>query len=283
MGTVAKLGLGLGLLALVGVSLPLVDRVFGRQRLRFPYMTRALSSAEYQALSQQPGWSKSELSVEPGVTLRGLARRPQAEGAPWVLFYPGNSFTQLRTGQQFLTRLAEQRDWGLAVYAYRGFDASDGKPSHESLALDAPRVLERLCEAEHVPPARVHIMGFSIGGHFAVYAARGAALRHAPAASLTLLASVDDIVMLQNTPWQKLSAGDDYQTRPLLPEVPAPVLVLQGSRDEALAGAGQGRAIAEALGQRGEYRELEGVGHEALLSFEPALAAARQFVERNAK
>lgn len=276
--------LGVGV-ALLGVALlsPLRERLFGRQRLRFPYLARPIPAATYTALASKPGWAKSEAAVAPGITLRGLVRRPSSASAPWVLFYPGNDESQLQRGQDFLHALAGDLGWGLAVFAYRGYDASDGKAELAGIRADAPEILARLCAAEALSPAHVHIAGFSIGGHFAVHAARGAASKGARAASLTLLASVDDIVMFQPSPWQKLSPGEDYQTRPYLDGVPAPVLVLQGTADKALDGAQQGRNLAQALGARARYEELPGVEHVPILFDQKALGLVREFVLQNSK
>ena len=279
-----RLGLAvLGAAALIAAALPVLGRLMGRHRLRFPYLGHPIAESAYAALAAKPGWARTKLQVAPDVRLSGLLRRPLSEHAPWVVFYPGNDESQLRMGQQFLSRLAGETEWGLAVFAYRGYDSSDGKSDLSALSADAPEIFLQLCQVEHVEPARLHIIGFSIGGHFAVQAARGVAARGKPAASLTLLASVDDIVMFTRSPWEKLSAGDDYQTRPFLAEVPAPVLVLQGRDDAALQGAGQGRAIATTLGKRAEYIELPGVGHEGLLEDTTALAAVRKFVNEHKK
>ena len=190
--------------------------------------------------------------------------------------------SQLDRGQNFLVHLAEDEDWGLAVFAYRGYDSSEGKTDLEALSTDAPEIFAKFCAARGVTSDRVHIAGFSIGGHFAVRAARQAALRGQRAKSLTLLASVDDIVMFHRSPWEKLSSGEDYQTRPLLADVPAPVLVLQGDADSALHGAAQGRNIAAALGHRAQYEELPGVDHVPLLANERALELVRTFIRAHA-
>jgi pimeloyl-ACP methyl ester carboxylesterase len=257
---------------------PLYQRLLGPKRLRFPYLARPIAGDVYAALAAKPGWSKSQIEVAPGIKLNGLVRRPSAKAAAWVLFYPGNDESQLERGQAFLIRLAAEADLGLAVFAYRGYDSSQGKAELASIRGDAPEILARLCEAEGIPAGRVHVAGFSIGGHFAVHAARGAALRGQPAASLTLWAPVNDVVMYQPSPWEKLSPGEDYQTQPLLADVPAPVLVLQGTADSALHGPAQGQAVAKALGTRARYEEFAGVDHVPLLSFEPALAAMRAFL-----
>jgi pimeloyl-ACP methyl ester carboxylesterase len=276
--SLAVLGIGMA----VFMSMPLYERFFGRRRLRFPYLSRPIPAAVYAGLAAKPGWAKSELDVAPGITLRGLVRRPSSNRAPWVLFYPGNDESQLERGQAFLIRLGGDSDLGLAVFAYRGYDASDGKSELAGIRADAPQILAQLCQKEGIKPAQVHVAGFSIGGHFAVHAVRGAAERGQRAATLTLLASVDDIVMYQPSRFEKLSAGEDYQTRPYLTGVPAPVLVLQGSADEALDGSGQGRAIAQVLGARAKYLELEGVKHVPLLENATALEAVRDFLKQHA-
>jgi len=205
-------------------------------------------------------------------------RRPTHPQAPWVLFYPGNDATQLRTGQDFLDAFAKDLDWGLALFAYRGYDSSDGESKYPLLALDAPNILTEFCAQEHISESRVHLAGFSIGGHFAALASRSANAHGRPAKSLTLIASVSDIAMLPNSRLALLLVGDILETLPILDGIARPVLVLQGSADEALGGPVQGRAIAQKLGDRARYQEFEGIGHQALLLHEPAQAAMRAFI-----
>ena len=260
------------------LALGVFGRLFAPKRLRFPYLTGELSPARYEALASRPGWRASKITVAPGIRLNGLVRRPTSPDAPWVLFYQGNDAELLAVGQAFLSRVGEDRDWGLAVYAYRGYDSSDGTPKLQDLAADAPEILAQLCATEKVSRDHVHLVGFSIGGHFAVRALAVAALTSPKPASLSLLASVDDIVMYRRSPWEMLDPGDDLQTRPLLDAIPAPVLVIQGTADEALAGPGQGRNIAAKLGTRARYLELPGLGHKALLDHDESIAPVRDFI-----
>jgi pimeloyl-ACP methyl ester carboxylesterase len=279
----ALFGFGaVGLVAALGGVGSLYARFFGRTRLRFPYLARPIPSAAYAALASRPGWSKAELEVAPNIKLNGLIRPPSSPTAPWVLFYPGNDESQLDRGQAFLIRLANELPWGLAVFAYRGYDSSQGKTELSSLRADAPEILAQLCATRGLAPSRVHLVGFSIGGHFAVHAARGAAQRGQRAASLVLLASVNDIVMYHASPWEKLSPGEDYQTEPFLADVPAPVLVIQGTGDTAFHGPEQGRSIARALGDRATYEELPGVDHVPLLADTHALELVRNFIRAHA-
>ena len=270
--------LTLGLVTIAAASAGVLSRVVGRKRLRFPYLSGSLAASEYQALAAMPGWKASRIPVAPGIALNGLVRPPQAADAPWVLFYQGNDASMLRSGQAWLSALAGERDWGLAIYAYRGYDSSAGEPVLKDLAADAPEILAQLCATEQVERSHVHVVGFSIGGHLAVRAVAGAVKTPPPPASLTLLAPVDDIVMVRRSFYQRFDPGDDFQTRPFLDAIPAPVLVVQGTADEALIGPDQGRAIAAALGSRARYIELPDVGHIALLSNERVFAAVRDFI-----
>lgn len=272
-----------GVTALVAISVGLIPRIFGRKRLRFTYLTGQLAPSEYRALASEPGWAAARLTVAPGIQLRGLVRRPSNASAPWVLYYPGNDATQLKRGQAFLSRLGADRDWGLAVFAYRGYDSSDGVPHVDELAADSAEMLVQLCETEKISLRQINVVGFSIGGYLAVRAVGAMTERKEPPASLSLLASVDDIVMVRRSPWAKLDPGDDLQTRPFLGPIRAPVLVVQGGADETLGGPVQGQAIAKALGDRARYVELPGVGHNVLIETSAAVAAVRDFIGERAR
>jgi pimeloyl-ACP methyl ester carboxylesterase len=272
-----------GMTAVVAIAIGLYPRFFGRKRLRFPYLTGTLAPAEYQALASHPGWSPAKVTVAPGIQLMGLVRRPNAPDAPWLLYYPGNDAAQLRRGQAFLSQVSGDQDWGLAVFAYRGYDSSDGVPLVADLGADAPEILFQLCQAEKIPPGRVNVIGFSIGGYLAVRAVGAATRRNQRPASLSLLASVNDIVMVRRSLWERVDPGDDFQTSPFLNDVPAPVLIVQGGADETLGGSVQAQAIAKALGDRARYVELPGVGHNALIETEAAIAEVRAFIGAQTK
>jgi pimeloyl-ACP methyl ester carboxylesterase len=271
----------LATVTIAAISLGIVQRIFGRRQLRFSYLNKPLPAPEYAALAAKSGWSASQIVVAPSISLNGLVRRPEAADAPWVLFYQGNDADMLRVGQAFLSGLAADRDWGLAIFAYRGYDSSAGQPHLPDLAADAPEIIAQLCATEHVERSRIHVVGFSIGGHLAVRATAVAAQLQPKPASLTLLAPVNDIVMVPRSFYERLDAGDDFQTSPFLAAIPAPVLLIQGTADEALQGPEQGRAIANRLGTRAQYVELAGIGHIALLSSDKVFATTRDFISEH--
>jgi pimeloyl-ACP methyl ester carboxylesterase len=256
----------------------LVSRLLGRRRPRFVYAVGPMSPAVRQALTAGGGWEVVRTAVAPGISLNGIVRRPNALDAPWILFFPGNDAKQLATAQKFLNRVRGDRDWGMAVWAYRGFDSSDGVPDRDALVRDATRIFDGLLVSEHLDPARVHLAAFSLGGYLAASVAGVAANGGKKPASLSLLAAVENIAMVHASWAQRLVAGEVYEIQPLLEAVLGPVLVISGTEDEAL-GVDQGRKIAARLGTRARYVELQGAGHDALLESEPAFGAVRAMIE----
>lgn len=256
------------------------ERFVERSPLRFTYLTGPLAESQYRLLASGNGWSQAALQVQSDVWLNGLIRSPKKADAEWILFFPGNDPNQLGRGRALLESVAAERDYGLAVFAYRGYSSSGGRPKIAALARDAVAIVEHVLRLPGAAAARLHVVGFSIGGHLATRAVSFQARLGMPVKSLSLLASVNDIVMLRRGPWKKLALGDVLSTRPHLQHVPGPVLVLQGGADECFHGPQQGIDISRELGSRASYVEYDGVGHEALLDHEPALAAVREFIAR---
>ncbi len=270
--------------AFVGAAIMCVAFVWallirGRNPLRFLYATGELTEEKYAALAALPGWQVWHVTVSGGVVLNGLIRRPTRADAPWILFYPGNDDAQLATGQQAVSAMLGDEDWGGAVVAYRGFDGSGGVPHIALLQRDGLEIYDALRTAEHLDASRLHIAAFSLGGNIAAYTAAQLAQRRTPAPSLSLMASVSDIVVVRPSVFARIDRGDVVQTVPFLRAIPAPVLVVQGSADDALNGTTQARAIMSVLGSRAEYFELPGVTHSPLLFDATALKRVHAFVE----
>lgn len=273
-----------GYLAIVG---SLVVAVVGRAALQrmarpkpwFTYSMSPLSPAKYEALAARPGWAKSSLRMTDGVSLAGLVSPPTQTGAPWVLFFPGNDAAQLEHGQQLLERIRAANPWGLALYASRGYDSSGGAPGAAAFASDAIAVFEAVVREQRVEPSQLHLVAFSLGGFAAAHAASHAAKSGKKPGSLSLLASVARVAMVQKRWLANFTTGDVYDLLPLLPDVPGPVLVVQGTADEAFGDVRQAHLLVDGLGERARYLELSGVGHNALLVSESAISSVRDAIE----
>jgi pimeloyl-ACP methyl ester carboxylesterase len=195
------------------------------------------------------------------------------------VFFPGNDRTQLERGQRVLEYLRNERDFGLLVVAYRGYDSSSGVASPDAFAADGTRILDVLLKTEQVAPSRVHVVAFSLGGFVACSAVSAAAKAGQRVASLTLLASIGAAEMHTSLLAARLTIGDVYDVRPLLDGVPGPVLVVQGTADEALS-LETSRDITRRLGARATFVELPGAPHE-ITDVNAALDHTRAMIERN--
>ncbi len=179
-----------------------LGRPYLQRRLRhrpwFTYSCAPLSAADYSELVARPGWSRTTLHVSDAIALNGLIRRPLNHQSPWLLFFPGNDATQLAGGQKFLESVRSGRDWGLAVFAYRGYDSSGGRPNPNDLASDGVKIVENLLDSEQIKPAQLHVAAFSLGGYVAANAVGRAAMTNKKLASLTLLSSISEAEMVRS-------------------------------------------------------------------------------------
>lgn len=255
-----------GLVAAGAAGVASVSLLRGRGLKRFPYQATGLSETAYRALAAKPGWQAVAHEPEAGVRLRGLSRPPRSAGAPWVVFFPGNGGAQLDEAQQFLERLGAERDVGLQVFAYRGFDGSTGVHEAGALQRDALSVLEQL----RVTGPK-HLVGFSLGTSLAV--AVGAQRK---VTSVSLLAPLTEIDVGATGLTGRLLGGDRYETLRWLPLVTAPLLVVGGARDEVL-GVEMAREV-KARATAAKYVEVPAT-HTGVLSDPQALEAVRAFAQ----
>lgn len=260
--------------------LGLRDHFFGRKRFRFIYASQATSAEELSAVKRPP-WRLEAREPSPQVSIQvALAPSPNS-GAPWLVYFPGNDKTQLSTGIQLLEAVRGAREANLLVLSYRGYSNSTGKPRVSTIRQDCLSILREMLDDGHVPAERLHVIGFSIGAYFAAAATSELAKAETRPASLTLLAPAYDLVMVRPSFFDRIDPGDDYQMAPFLDSIQSRSLVVQGTADEAFEGPLQGRAASARLASRGgTYRELEGVGHAAILESPDALALVREFVWR---
>jgi len=235
----------------------------------FVYVGKDLAQADFDALAQRPGWQARPLNVNGGARVRGLVRKPSAPDSPWILFFGGNSSHLIEDGVRFLDAVTSGRDWGGAVWAYRGYDGSSGTPGPNSLPDDAFEAYSKLVRDEHVLPERVHLVGFSLGTTLvAAIAARGVR-----PASLTLLAPATELDMRPRDG----TCRDRFETLKYLEGLTSPALVIHGSRDGTLPISGA-RLIVDRVGQRARLIEHPDLGHLELPETPAVIDEVRAFV-----
>lgn len=236
---------------------------------RFEFYAEPLAEKDYAAMGARPGWQAKSLEVEPGVTLRGLVHTPTSDTAPWVVFFAGNSGALLAEAQPFLEALRGDRDFGVAAYAYRGFDGSTGTPSAEAFVSDGVKVVEQL------RGKKVHLVSFSLGT--AIASAVGSKVRDV--ASVSLLAPMTEIDVGEKGLLGRFKTPQRFETLRYLPDLNGPVLVVHGENDSAFPVA-MGREVAKGLGARGKLVELPGVAHLETLKDTRTLEAVRALIQQ---
>ena len=139
-----------------------------------------------------------EVAADDGTVLRGyyLPRLRQGRPAPAVLYFAGNAEEQ--TGF-FLWSPNELRPYSVAGLDYRGYGASEGRPSEAALKADALAAYDALA-AKLGPDVRIAVMGRSLGTALAAHVAANRA--------------VAGVILV--TPYESLAAvGQD--SHPLVP------------------------------------------------------------------
>jgi pimeloyl-ACP methyl ester carboxylesterase len=230
---------------------------------RFEYWCQPHSAAEWEAHGTREGWRTDTLRVG-GETLRGLVRAGRP-GAPWLLFYSGNSDTYFDEARRLLDPLADASGYGLVTWAYRGYDGSTGTPVRDVLVEDAWKLYERALEIAAVPPSQMHLAGFSLGSYLAATVGARAGASERKPGSVMLLAPCTVMDVAHVGAIRHIGTADRYDTMPYLSAISAPMLVVHGSEDAALPVA-MGREIARRLGSRARYVEAAGIGHAQLLT-----------------
>jgi fermentation-respiration switch protein FrsA (DUF1100 family) len=86
----------------------------------------------------------------------------------WVLFLHGNASTV--ASRMNVAHYRRLRDLGVSILApeYRGYNGLDGIPSEASVHADARAAYDYLRQRERIPPDRLVIFGWSLGGAIAV-------------------------------------------------------------------------------------------------------------------
>lgn len=245
------------------------------------YETGRVSLEEVRAMATG-GWKIDRFQVVPGIRLVGLVRPPQGNEQPWILYFQGNSHNQLHDAQNYLNRLRGTRDYGLAVWASRGYDASDGSPGAAAFHSDALAVHRRLSQAYGVPREHIHIVGFSMGAETAVSLAADLAKLGTPPPSVAVLSSYNPGHSMLPRVWYSrwIPMPDWYDPVQRIREIRSPVLVIQGTEDYARP-VEQARDFATRLGSWGTFLAVPG-GHVGPIDDPKSQATMRAFIDAHA-
>ena len=149
---------------------------------------------------------------------------------------------------------------------YRGYGASEGKPSEEGLYADARAAYRWLVDEKGVDPERLILFGNSLGSAVAAELAIGR-----PVAGVVLLGPFTDIPSIARhrlswlPEWYLDWPRPRFDTVDRASRIAAPTLVGAGADDRVIP-PGQSREVFEALGGPSRWLELPGAGHNDIFS-----------------
>ena len=261
--------------ALILLSLILIgggSRLLGRSLVFFPEREIEESPADW-------GLSFEEVTflALDGVELHGwFIPGDREETLLWFHGNAGNISHRLEN----LKLLHEELGMNLFIFDYRGYGASEGRPSEEGTYLDAGAALAYLQSRSDVSPEQIVYFGRSLGAAVAVKLA----LR-SPPSGLILESPVPSIRYMARRTYGFLPVWllvrTRYDTLGKMPEVDVPTIVLHGDRDDIVP-IDAGRKVFAAAREPQEFYVIRGAGHNDtyVVGGEAYFDALRRFMQR---
>lgn len=171
-----------------------------------------------------------------GVTLRGWLVNPGKSRA--IVYFGGNGERVEDNREDFLRWFP---DSSVYLLAYRGYGASEGRPSEEALFGDALALFD---EAQsHHPGQPVAVIGRSLGSGVASYVASQRSV-----AKLALITPFDSLAEVGQAHYSWLPvrwlSTDRYESANHLRKYQGPLLVIRAGKDEVIPAASTDRLIA---------------------------------------
>jgi pimeloyl-ACP methyl ester carboxylesterase len=202
------------------------------------------------------GAERLSLTAADGKELVGIHIPPdkRAHDRSLILGFGGNAWNGQDVAQ-YLHELFPDED--VIAFHYRGYAPSQGSPSAEALISDAPLVYD--LAVDRVKPARIVIIGFSIGSGIA---ARLAAERKVD--GLILVTPFDSLKSVAQSmyPWIPIGPFFEHEidAASALKKVEAPVAIIAADHDEIVPGA-RTNALRQHVRQLAFDRTIGGAGH----------------------
>ncbi len=151
---------------------------------------------------------------------------------------------------------------------YRGYGASEGKPSEEGLYADARAAYRWLVDEQRVDPQRLVPLGNSLGSSVAAELAVSR-----PVAGVVLLGPFTDTVAIARhrlawlPDWYLDWLHNRFDTLDRASRIEVPTFVGAAEEDEVIP-PGQSREVFDALRAPGRWLEIPGAGHNDIFSHE---------------
>ena len=177
-------------------------------------------------------------------------------------------------------RMFHSLQLNVLVFDYRGYGRSEGSPDEEGTYADAEAAWHYLTDTMGVPPAKILVVGRSLGGAIAAWLTA----RNTPAA-LVIESSFTSLPDLASElyPWLpvRILTRYAYDTEGSLASVHCPVLVIH-SRDDEVIPFTHGEELFGAVQTQKTFLEIRGRHNEGFLLSSKAYLGAIDTLLRSA-
>ena len=210
------------LVAVVFVGISLALYLLQTRMIFFPQPTAPINQSRYAAHA---------IHVQNGdVTLSGWFFNNGIDAAhPLIIYYGGNA-EDVTLNFDDLDRFATR---SFLFMNYRGYGASQGRPSETALLDDALVIMDHVLAGAVVDPAHVVLMGRSLGSGVAVHVAA-----HRPVGGLILVTPYDSLVNVAKAHYPVFPVGwllkHRFDSASLAPRIHAPALFLTAVNDQVV-------------------------------------------------
>jgi len=211
-----------------------------------------------------------EIETGDGAVLHGLLFRAEGASTDLLIGFGGNAQDAELLGHDLA---GDFRDLDVAVFHYRGYGPSTGRPSEDAVLADAARIHDAL--HERLQPERTFAIGISLGSAVATYLSKERRL-----AGLILVTPFDSIEAVAKESYFWLPVGlllrHRFPSVEFMADNPTPVAVIAAERDRVVKPR-RTKALIDKLSRLVFKKTIPGADHNTigqLPTYEDALREA---------
>ncbi len=224
-----------------------------------------------------PGVDAVELAMPDGVKLRGYIVLPNAPPSyPLMIYFGGNA----EEVSPIVTQARHFPGCALLVMNYRGYGASEGKPSEAALSSDALAIYDYGASRNGVDARHVYAMGRSLGSGVAVTLAA-----ERPLAGVVLVTPYDSMVAIAQVHYRWLPVSlllkHRFDSVSRAPSIHAPLLMLTADDDVVIPRVRSDALFAAWAGAKSRLA-IPDADHNSIDAYPAYWAAIADFLQASA-
>lgn len=201
--------------------------------------------------------------TQDGLDLEGWYFEPADSGKPVIVFFHGNAGNFAGRGYKVARYIKE--GYGVLLAEYRGYGGNPGKPSEFGFYSDGRAYLDWLQKEKGVEAKKIVLYGESIGTGVVVQMAS-----ERDVAAVVLEAPYSAIIDIAREKYfflpLSLLMRDQFRSRDRIGQVKAPLLFIQGGRDDVVP-IKFGKKLFEAAHEPKTFITISQAGHNNLYEY----------------